>query len=182
MTTTNSNEVIDKLPEIGDFIKVRDDKLGDRIATVISMAECKKLAPELWTDAFGRLRDDDESDTYGPGDVIRAYKFENGDAEFCIMRFSDTSRQGVSFNKHIFKLEAQEIIKILTAENHRLKVDVYMCHLGCLPVLQRCRKQVDSELRDQIDYALGDAAELHKATMDIHQMKSGEWWIEPRRF
>lgn len=105
MTTTNSNEVIDKLPEIGDFIKVRDDKLGARIATVISMAECKKLAPELWTDAFGRLRDDDESDTYGPGDVIRAYKFENGDAEFCIMRFSDTSRQGVSFNKHIFKHE-----------------------------------------------------------------------------
>lgn len=54
-------------------------------------------------------------------------------------------------------------------------------HIGCLPVLNAYRRETANEdTRDRIDRALSDASSIHP-TMDIHQMRSGDWWIEPRR-
>ena len=69
-----------------------------------------------------------------------------------------------------------ESVKLLDRANQ-----LSMKHLGCLTLLNACRRQIkDTDLLERIDSALDDAASAHP-TMDIHQMKSGDWWIEPRK-
>jgi len=92
---------IDHLPEIGESIIIGTE--GQWIPAVcISMAECRKLQPSLWRmseatmAATGGWRDD----TYKEDDVIRAYKFADGDgAGFCIMRFGEPGRY--EYNKNV---------------------------------------------------------------------------------
>lgn len=70
-----------------------------------------------------------------------------------------------------------ESVKLLNSNR-----EFIMRHIGCMVLLNTCRRQLtdQSELKDQIDHALTDGATLHP-TMDIRQMRSGDWWIEPRR-
>jgi hypothetical protein len=69
-----------------------------------------------------------------------------------------------------------EASKLLDSNNNFI-----MRHLGCMTLLNNCRRHLsdNSELKDQIDHALADGATLHPR-MEIHQMKSGDWWIEPK--
>jgi len=99
---------LDHLPEIGERILVQFDSRGKVEqpipATVISMAECRRLQPDLWRNAYGKEHGGPEGDAYGPDDTIRAWKYDepaNGrEASFCIMRFGGAPN--FTYNKFVF--------------------------------------------------------------------------------
>lgn len=78
---------LDHLPERGDRIEVRTNLTQPwRPATVISMHECYQLSPHLWRGANGTVWPEAD-EPYCPDDTIRAFRFDDGTATFCIMRF-----------------------------------------------------------------------------------------------
>lgn len=104
---TTDTQVIDTLPEIGEFIVVHCDGCTPRFAVIISMEECRIRAPEL----FGHTKASNaccsswaERPDYQPDDTIRAWLDEEGKASFCIMRFNARGKiGGYYFNKFIMK-------------------------------------------------------------------------------
>lgn len=93
-------KTIDHLPAIGENICVFFD--GEAVlASIISMAECKELEPDL----FGK-DPKQEAHQYAPHDTIRAYRLDRPhkgrSAGFCIMQFRDERHPlGAEYNRNI---------------------------------------------------------------------------------
>jgi hypothetical protein len=95
---------LDHLPEIGERIEVLGSLDEWKPATIISMSECRKINPALWSDAFGKIWPEEDK-PYTDQDTIRAFKFDDGTAAFCIMRFSHPAH-GFTYNLGIRLLTA----------------------------------------------------------------------------
>jgi hypothetical protein len=67
---------------------------------------------------------------------------------------------------------------------HAEGTQLFLKYIGALTVLKRTRRAADAlsdELVDVIDQAMEDASTFLAGHMDIHQQKSGDWWVEPIR-
>lgn len=82
---------LDHLPEIGERIEVLGSLDEWKPATVISMAECREINPRLWRGACGKIWPEEDR-PYTAEDTVRAFKFDDGSAAFCIMRFRHPAR------------------------------------------------------------------------------------------
>lgn len=110
MNTDTKHEVIDRLPNIGERIVVLDSKGNKRLATIIPLSECMKLAPYLWVkrsfdeQTLSAVRETEaKNNGYHEDEAIRCFMYDDKLTAFCIMRFNKMGG-GYEFNKNIRKV------------------------------------------------------------------------------